>query len=206
MDHSIENIWKTGFITEGSLVIPRIQQLYKQKSKLTIDKMRKTYRIDNALMPFLALASALGFWLAGLLWIGFYIGVLLMVLFELNRRQLRKLDEITPTDDLFEYLNSYLGAIKRMIRLYTWVLGLGTPMLGIPAIVFFLVSRNDNLHNFVEQEPWYVTGIFFLILAAFLSAWGILAYRATTQIIYGKHIGRLKEIISDIKQLREEKA
>jgi hypothetical protein len=168
--------------------------------------MRKTYRIDNALMPYIALAVAVRLWLVSYLWIGLYVGVLIMVLFVVNRRQLRKLDEITPTDDLFVYLNSYLSAIKQMVQLYTWILGLGMPMLGIPAIAYFLVKRNDNIQMFIEQEPWYVTGIFFLIIAAFLSAWGILAYRATTQIIYGEHIGRLEEIISDIKQLREEKA
>ena len=40
MRNSIEEIWKEGFLNEKSLVAPKINDLYNQKSMDLIDKMK----------------------------------------------------------------------------------------------------------------------------------------------------------------------
>jgi hypothetical protein len=44
MEKSIEAIWKEGFLNEKSLVAPKINDLYNQKSKDLVDRMKRMYR------------------------------------------------------------------------------------------------------------------------------------------------------------------
>jgi len=41
MEKSIETIWKEGFLKSDALVAPKLNNLYNQKSKHTIDKLMR---------------------------------------------------------------------------------------------------------------------------------------------------------------------
>ncbi|MDZ7847166.1 MAG: hypothetical protein U5L96_10560 [Owenweeksia sp.] len=55
MERSIENIWKTGFETKTDLLVPKVARLYKKKSKLVIERLKRSFKIDNAGLPILGL-------------------------------------------------------------------------------------------------------------------------------------------------------
>ena len=46
MEKSIETIWKEGFLKSDALVAPKLNNLYNQKSKHTIDKLMRMGEIN----------------------------------------------------------------------------------------------------------------------------------------------------------------
>ena len=47
MGKSIETIWKEGFLKNDALLAPKLNNLYNQKSKHLIEKIKKVSKIDN---------------------------------------------------------------------------------------------------------------------------------------------------------------
>lgn len=46
MEKSIESIWKEGFLESDALVAPKLNDLYNQKSKHTIDKFKRMGKMN----------------------------------------------------------------------------------------------------------------------------------------------------------------
>ena len=46
MEKSIENIWKEGFLKSDALVVPKINNLYNQKSKHITAKFERMFKIN----------------------------------------------------------------------------------------------------------------------------------------------------------------
>lgn len=66
MKNSIEENWKEGFLNEKSLVAPRINDLYNQKSKHLVDRMKRIFRVNLIVIVILAIFSQLCiiFWMS----------------------------------------------------------------------------------------------------------------------------------------------
>jgi len=56
MEKSIENIWKEGFLKNDALVVPKINNLYDQKSIHIIDKFKRMFKINLIAIVFFAFA------------------------------------------------------------------------------------------------------------------------------------------------------
>jgi len=58
MKNSIEEVWKEGFLNEKSLVAPKINDLYNQKSKDLVEKMERMFRINLVAIVGMAIVSS----------------------------------------------------------------------------------------------------------------------------------------------------
>ncbi len=65
MEKSIESIWNKGFENSNNLQAPKQNDPFKQKSKLIVDKIRKTSVIDNYALFLLAALLGGGFIYSG---------------------------------------------------------------------------------------------------------------------------------------------
>lgn len=201
MEKSIETIWTKGFLTEEELTAPKINNLYRKKSRLLIEKLRRTYRIDNKSILPLAILAVVGFSVAGHIILGVYIMTLMLFMFFLNKKMLTSLESISINSTSYDYLLEYRKMFFQLKKFYIRLLGLGLPVAGM--VGYYLFFRNSLvLHDFLQLDPVYIMGII-LGIAVALSALGISAYLLSLKVVYGRFIQKLDEMIADMEELRK---
>ena len=201
MENSIETIWTKGFLKEEDLTAPRINNLHQKKSLLLIEKLKRTYKIDNKSIIPLAILSVVGFSVAGHIITGLYVMILMIAMFVLNKKKLASLDKISIETTSYDYLLKYREMFFQLKRFNIFLLGLGLPIAGI--IGYYLFFRNSPLlSDFLQLEVIYIIGIL-LSVSLLLSALGIMAYLLSLKLIYGRFIQKLEEMIADMEELRK---
>ncbi len=199
MENSIETIWTKGFLKEETLAAPRINNLYQKKSGLLIEKLKRTYRTDNKSIIPLGILSIIAFGVAGHLVTGMYVLALMTGMFFLNRRKLASLESISIEVSSYDYLLKYREMFLNLKTFYTRLLGFGLPFAGI--VGYFLFFWNTPmLHDFLQLKAIYILGIL-LSLGLLLSGIGVVAYRFSLKLIYGRFIQKLEEMIAEMEEL-----
>ena len=201
MEKSIESIWTNGFMNSDELKAPKILDLYNQKSKLLIEKLKKTYKTDNKSLLPIAILLGIGFSFFGHFLLGIYLMILIISLFFFNKKLLQNLEKINITTNSFDYLVTYRKTVKKITSATTKLLGLGLPLAIIPGYWFFFKNKEVYTNLIDKTTPFYLI-LMIIGFAIVLSSLGILVYKITTKIIYSKHLNRLDEIISDMKNLK----
>lgn len=199
MERSIENIWKEGFESNKSFDLPVMKDLYKRKSKLIINKIKSTSRKDNiSLIPIAIFLFAIFAFLDRAM-LGTYLGFLILLLFILNKRMLKKLDQVDLTSNTYQYLKNYYSQLKGIQRYYTRLLAIGLPILIIPG--YWMYFQGTAIMAGFNSLDVYIQVLLLGITAIILSGLGVFCYRLSTHIVYGKLIARLKEVINDMETL-----
>ena len=125
MEKSIETIWKEGFLKNDALVTPKLNNLYKQKSKHILDKIKRMIKINLVAIVagstlFLIFSILTGIPVFG---IGFFLICNAIVI--LNRKWMISLNKIDKNANSYQYLKNFEGWLKehlsfnrRMAHLY----------------------------------------------------------------------------------------
>src|SRR3954462_13619854 len=89
MEKSIEAIWKEGFLNEKSLVAPKINDLYNQKSNDLVDKMKRMYRINLIALVIMAIVFPIWYYFMDMIWQGVAVSILMLLTVWYSKRQKR---------------------------------------------------------------------------------------------------------------------
>jgi len=199
MERSIENIWKEGFESDKNFKLPVVKDLYNQKSKLIIEKIKATSKKDNiSIIPIALILLAIFIYLDRAV-LGVYIGILLSALFILNQRQMKKLHELDLTSNTYQYVLNYYAQLKALQQYYTRLLAIGLPVIILPGYWMYF-QGTPVMSDFMKLDP-FIQILIILITALALSGLGVLSYKLSTQILYGKLMTRLEEILNDMEAL-----
>ena len=107
MENSIENIWKQGFLNEKSLVAPKINDLYNQKSIHLIDKMKRLYKIQVIITVNAAILIPVTYYLMDATWQGLAFSLMLLLTLWYGLRQNRNFKTLNYGATSLEYLRSF---------------------------------------------------------------------------------------------------
>lgn len=199
MEKSIENIWKEGFESNKSFKLPLVKDLYTRKSKLIIDNIKSTSKWDNiSLIPMAIILFGVFIFLDKVV-LGSYVGILLILLFFLNKRMMKNLDQFNPNSNTYQYLTNYYSQLKTIQKYYTKLLAIGVPIFIIPAYCMYF-KETPMMSNFKGLDI-SLQILIFVIIALFLSGIGLISYKLSTHLLYGKLITRIEEIIKDMEEL-----
>ncbi|SDR71922.1 hypothetical protein SAMN04487764_0404 [Gillisia sp. Hel1_33_143] len=201
MERSIENIWKEGFESDKSLKSPLVKDLYTKKSKLIIDKIKSASKWDNLSLIPMALVLFGLFVFLGKMLLGFYLGALLILLFFLNKKMLKKVDGFNSSANTYLYLINYDTQLKAIQRFYTKLLAIGLPILIIPA--YWLYFQGTPLISGFMGADMSFQILIVVAIALLLSGLGVLSYKLSTHVVYGKLIKRIEAIIHDMEELEK---
>lgn len=204
MEKSIEKIWNEAFINEQSLIVPKINDLYNQKSKSVINKIKRTYEIDNkGLLP-MALILAIGMSVFSEAIIGIYSAFLLLCLYFFNQRLLSQFKTIDIHSDNLTYLKKYRSIITEITKATKKLFIFAIPMavLSIFAIAYS-IKEKSFLGAFISNDSSVIQilGIG-LVVAITVSLIGLLVFKLSTKILYATLISKLDSIIQEIEELR----
>ena len=199
MERSIENIWKKGFEAEKRLSPPVISNLYKRKSRLIIQQINRTSKWDNlSLLPIaVILFGVLAF--MGKIIAGIYVAALILALFYFNKTMLKELQNLDLKENTYSYLVRYRNQLQTIMKYTTWLIGLGLPLVAIPA--YWLFFQGSKMLTKIRELDLALEILFIFGLAVFLSMLGIVCYRLTTKIVYGRLLAKLESTIENMEEL-----
>jgi hypothetical protein len=202
MDKSIEKIWSEGFQDEKYLIPPVINDLYNKKSILTVDKLKSVSKKDNWSIIPLSIIILIFFIIKSKLLFGLYITTLMLSLFFLNRKKLKFLQTINTSQSCFQYLGKVQEMIKNNVKSTTRLLGIGLPFFGYVGLCIFIFE--SNMENFIlETYSLKQLLIKSIILLISLSVIGIISFRLTNYLVYGRLIKKIDEMINELDLLKK---
>ena len=218
MEKSIETIWKEGFLKSNALVAPKLNDLYNKKSEHIVDKFTRMFKIN------LIAITAGSFLVVGLSYLvqipymGIGLFLILNVLVLINKKMMNGLAKIDKNVNSFQYLKSFDGWMKEQISinekfsriLYPfiflsiltgfWFGGLGGDVPGESLVQELSAKYPDMI--LVLGLPLYglLAG---LLVIGLLVYFGGKIYRWDLNVVYGRVLRKLEEIIKDMEELRD---
>jgi hypothetical protein len=135
MEKSIEAIWKEGFLNEKSLVAPKINDLYNQKSKDLVDKNEKDVQEQlNCSCHHGDCFSHLVLF-PGFVWQGIAISILMLLTVWYSKRQKRGIKTLDHGATSLDYLKSFDRLLKD-------ALSKGEKVLRFTYPLYFLIAMS----------------------------------------------------------------
>ena len=217
MENSIETIWQQGFLKSDALVAPKINNLYKQKSIDIVEKFKRMYRINlYALLAFSVIVLFMAF-VTGVPYMGMVMFLIFNVTVAVNIKFKKKLYKIDNTQNSYDYLTSFnlwmkeiLAANDKISRyLYPfvflslvvgfWFAGIGGDIPGDELVGYVVARFPDTVLIFGIPIIVVLAIIFIMIIISFF---GARLGRMDFNIIYGRILKKLEQLLSEMEKLR----
>lgn len=213
MNKSIEDIWNEGFINESAGTIPKVNNLYNQKSKSIIEQMGRMVKWNIKFLYGMAVFILLmGIFLSLPIWL---IAILVLLFVAPAIHTQRQLKDGVPENNYqncYDYLTVFRSWISdqmskniKLARYYYPV-----SILAASAIIWFSEGRNEVLEelllNFPDIPMFFGIPLFFalpvLVITLLMGIFAGRIYRLDVGLIYGRVLRRLDEILRDLEELR----
>ncbi|REH54634.1 hypothetical protein C7448_102157 [Tenacibaculum gallaicum] len=204
MEKSIEKRWNEAFLDEQSLIAPKINDIYNQKSKSVINKIRRTYEFDNkGLLPMAGIVVIGGILLSETI-IAAYGAFLILSLYFFNTRLLKRFKTIDVKSDNLTYLKNYRSVInsvsKATKKLFIFAIPLA--IVSIFALAYG-VKEQSFLSNYISSETSFLGILVIGLMVAMATAMiGYFVYTISTKVLYHSLISKLDNIIKEMEELK----
>jgi len=212
MSHSIEDIWKKGFISNEALVAPKINDLYNQKSKNIVDKFELMFKWNLIGIVIFAILVLAVLSIKGIPYLGLFIAAMLMTLFIRGRKEQASLALLDKDVSSYQYLKAFDKWMKDLMAVYAKLYSFFYPALFLSIALQFRFTDicQTGIDGFVKDYPENIlifsTPLFLLIAVSIIA--GLLyyfsgpLYRLDFNSLYGRMLKKLEELISDMEELR----
>ena len=211
MEKSIESIWKEGFLDNNAMVAPKLNNLYNQKSIHIIDKFKRMFKINlNALVVFSFVVLIASFFVKIPV-----MGVLMFILFNVivlvNKKLFKGLNTINKNVSSYQYLKSFDNWMKEQISVNMKMSRYIYPYIFLAMVSGFWFSspfRETINRVFGNYQPYMLYGIpvFWLfgmiIIVVLLAIFGGRIYKWDLNLVYGRVLKKLDELMVDMEELR----
>ncbi len=217
MERSIENIWKEGFLKSDALVVPKINNLYNQKSIHIIDKFKRMFKINLIAIVAFSFVFLIISFIVGIPITGVIFFVTLSVLVFINKKLLNDLEKIDMGVSSYQYLKIFNQWINKQIDINKKISRFLYPIIFMSMILGFWFKDAEGIplgERLVEEILFGfpdiylifgipLIGIFIVLLILVLFAFfGGRIYKWDFNIVYGRVFRKLEELMTDIESLR----
>ena len=213
MEKSIETIWNKGFLDSDALVVPKLNNLYNQKSKTITDKLKRMMKINIYVIIIFAILN-LGLYTAlGTPYAGVFIFLLFMGGCWKSMRQAKTMKNIDTSLSSYEYLISFDSWVKIAISNSTKVMRFFYPLVFLAAlmpIVHALKSGevtnaailNSGFHLIygIPTFAWIIA----IVIAVLMFVFGGKIYKWDVNLVYKRIFIKLENMIAEMEELRNE--
>ncbi len=212
MGKSIESIWKDGFLKDDQLVVPKLNDLYNQKSIHIIDKILRMGKYNLIYLVVLAAFFLVMGVLIGATYLGLFLCILIVAHIVLALKHVKQLREIDKFVNSYQYIKSFDNWLQNSISEFMLFSRFFYPLFFLSFVIQGRFTEDgDALINVLISKVPDTTLVFgiplFLLVAVMLFAgllavFGGLLYKLDLNIVYGRVLRKLKEIITDMEELR----
>lgn len=217
MEKSIESIWKQGFLNSDALVVPKLNDLYNQKSLHLIDKFKRMFKINlNAIIAgsilFLVFSFLMGIPLMG---VGFFLTLSMIVI--VNRRLSKGLNKIDKSESSYHYIKAFDNWMKQQVSVNRGMARFYYPLFFLSIALGFWhyhfdgkslgeAVTNKLISNYPDIDLVFGVPVFIIlgviVLMILLAYLGGRIYNWDLKVVYGGVLEKLDEIIADMEELR----
>ena len=213
MKNSIEVIWKEGFLNEKSLVAPKINDLYNQKSMHLVDKMERMYRINLIVIIILSIVIPVVYYFLDVLWQGVAASVLLLLTAWYGKRQKRSIKTLDHGATSLDYLKSLDRWLKDALAKDAKILRFSYPLYFLIAMstIWSAWNKGGLTSKMYQKYPDVIfvgsVPLFALIIAGVITLlifyFSRRIYRWDVGLIYGRVFRKLEETIAEMEELKQ---
>ena len=197
MDKSIETIWTNGFANEKKLSAPKIDRHYHKKSKLVIEKIKRTMDIDNkSLMP-MALIIVVSSWYYDRIYLGIFLAISIISLFIFNTKNYKIINNIEFKDSTLKYLKEYQKMTFNLRNMYTNLLRYIFPL--VVNVSYWLFFRGFDEFNQTVSKLGILKIVLLTSISLGLSSLiFVFAYKLSNKILYGRQLKKIDRMIEEL--------
>lgn len=214
MKNSIEEIWKEGFLNEKSLVAPKINDLYNQKSKHVVDKVKGTFRVNLIVIVITSIVFPIIHYFLDAIWQGVAASVLLLLTAWSSNRLIHSTKTLDQGATSLDYLKSFDRWLKDALSRGEKVLRFTYPLyflIGI-SIMWSAWNKGPITSKMYQKYPdvifigsvplfaWIIAGVATLLMLYFSDR----IYRWDVRLMYGRVFDKLEETIAEMEKLKQE--
>jgi len=218
MEKSIEDIWKEGFLKGDALIAPKINNLYNKKSIDIIDKFKRMFKINLIATVVFAFVFLIVSFFNGIPLTGAIFFVTLIVLVIINKRLLDGLEKIDKGVSSYEYLKAFNQWIKKQVAINKRMSTFLYPIFFMSIVIGFWFNDAEGIplgERLVGEvlygfpDIYLIQGIPLIVIIVILLIVGLLAffggriYLWDLNIIYGRVLKKLEELMADIEELKK---
>ena len=214
MEKSIESIWKEGFLNENSLVAPKINDLYNQKSRHMVYRVQRMFRINFKILIMMAIVFPVVYYFIDAVWQGLAASVLLLLTAWYNKRQTDDISTLDQGATSLDYLKSLDRWYKDMILKGEKMARLSYPLyllIGLSTIwsawekegMTSKVAKNFSgliSTGNIQFFSLAIGAILILLMLAFSRK----IYKWDVHLMYGRVFSKLEETIAEMEKLKQE--
>jgi hypothetical protein len=214
MEDSIESIWKKGFLHEKSLVAPKINDLYNQKSKHVVDRVKRMFRINQRMIVAMSIVLPVIHYFVDALWQGVTASVLLLLTLWYNNRIIGSLKTLDPGATSFDYLQSFDRWLTDVLLQAEKIARFSYPLYVLIAIstIWSAWTKQGVILKIHQKFPdlpfagnislvaFALAGVLVLLMFCF----SVKIYRWEVRLMYGRVLEKLKDTISEMKTLNQD--
>tara|TARA_R110002050_G_scaffold94765_2_gene197174 strand:+ start:27486 stop:28124 length:639 start_codon:yes stop_codon:yes gene_type:complete len=211
MEKSIESIWKQGFLDNNAMVAPKLNDLYNQKSIHIIDKFKRMFKINLSALVIFSFIVLTASFVVKIPVMGVLMFILLNVIVVVNKKLSKGLDAIDKNVSSYQYLKSFDTWMKDQIAINYKMSRYIYPYIFIAMVSGFWFSsqfRESLNRMFGGYQSYMAFGVpVFLVLAIVvivivLAVFGGRIYMWDLNLVYGRVLKKLDELIADMEDLR----
>jgi hypothetical protein len=218
MEKSIETIWKEGFLKNDSLLAPKLNNLYSQKSIDIVDQFKKMYKVNRIAILVLAFIFLPLSFITKIPYMGIAMFLLFNVLAAVAQKFSKSLDKIDKTVSSYQYLISFDNWVKEMISVNTKLSRFVYPYVFITMACGFWfgsiggdVPGDKFLNLFISRFPnsYLIFGFPLILIIVAITIISLLAYfgeqigKWDLNLIFGRILKKLDETLADMDELRK---
>lgn len=214
MKNSIEAIWKEGFLNEKSLVAPKINDLYNQKSKHVVDKVKRMFRVNLIAIVIMAIVFPIIHYFLDAIWQGAVASVLLLLTAWYNKQHLHGIKTLDQGATSLDYLKSFDQWLKEVLSKSEKIVRFYYPLCFLVAISTIWSAWNKQeelilkIHQkfpdliFIGNIPLFaliIVGVITLLMFYFSDK----IYKWDVRLMYGRVFGKVEKTIAEMEKLKQ---
>ena len=214
MKNSIEAIWKEGFLNEKSLVAPKINDLYNQKSRHLADKVKRMFRVNLIIIVIVTMVTPIIYYFLDYIWQGAVTCILLLLYAWYYKRQMHGIKTLDQGATSLDYLKSFDRSLKDALSKSEKILRFSYPLYFLIAMSTIGSAWNKSEKPISEIRRKFPDLIFignFPLFALIIAGVATLLmfyfsgriYRWDVGLIYGRVFRKLEETIAEMEKLKQ---
>jgi hypothetical protein len=213
MGKSIETIWKKGFLDSDALIVPKLNDLYNQKSKTIIDQLKRMMKVNTYVIMGFAFLN-LGLYAAlGTPYAGVFIFFLFMGVCWISIKQRRTMKSIDASLSSYDYLKSFNSWLNMAISNNTKVMRFFYPLVFIASLmpIVHALKTGETTNAAILNSGFHLvygiptfTWIIALVIAVLMYVFGGKIYKLDVNLAYRRIFRKLENMIAEIEELRNE--
>ncbi|WP_298512263.1 hypothetical protein [uncultured Kordia sp.] len=205
MEKSIEHIWKEGFMSTETLVAPRIENLYNQKSQHLGDKIMRVIHAEPQTLLLMAVIFFIGNYAIGnSLWSGSIASIWCIIWYFITKKQVQKIEVATKETNCYDFLKSLHRLLLQRKAATARLLWIAAPAMLVPLVIYTYYNQYDkNFGEIFGLESLNYPNEWLFAFIPLGTIFTIAIYHIAFKTGYGPILNKLSQLISDIERLKQ---